>query len=231
MWLLRPGTPWHGDAAPSGPSWRPSFHRNLSIQKPDFSEMKPVRKAGQPPRRQMFLAPSLDFPNRCSSSVVSSTTVAQDHSPGEPHHDGQKEMDSLSVGLAVGSPTCWRYLTWTACGSTEGHWDHSHLQKGPSTMGAPWPSSSLLLPLHSCHSSDSSGGIEGASKTFASLHIVHCQEMEKRVVRSSGPNPTLMVFVPGCGPGLPYEMQPAAVSDGGAKEPVEQGGVQPPSLS
>lgn len=41
---------------PSGPSWRPSFHRNLSIQKPDFSEMKPIREAGHPPPQQMLLA-------------------------------------------------------------------------------------------------------------------------------------------------------------------------------
>ena len=126
--------------------------------------MKPVREAGQPPPQQMFLAPALDLPSRCSSSVVSSVAVAQDHGPGECHHAEQEEMDSPSTRLAVGSPTHWRYLTQTACGSREDHQHHGHLQKGPSTMGAPWPSSSLLLPLHSCHSSDSIGGIERPQK-------------------------------------------------------------------
>ncbi|KAK4831976.1 hypothetical protein QYF61_020359 [Mycteria americana] len=200
-------------------------------KKPDFSEMKPVREAGQSPPQQMFLAPPLDFPSLCSSSIVSFATVAQDHSPGKPHHAGQEETDSPCMGLVVGSPTYWRYLTWTVCGSTEGHQDHSHLQKGPSTMGAPCPSSSLLLPLHSCHSSDSISSIEEASETFASSHIVHCQEMEKGMMQSSDPNPALMMFMSGSGPGLPYEMQPAAVSNGGVKEPIEQGGIQPPSLS
>lgn len=41
-----PGTPWL--ETPSGPSWCPSFHRNLSMQNPDFSGMKPLREAGQP---------------------------------------------------------------------------------------------------------------------------------------------------------------------------------------
>lgn len=43
---ILPDTPWL--ERPSEPSWCPSFHRNLSMQNPDFSEMKPLRKAGQP---------------------------------------------------------------------------------------------------------------------------------------------------------------------------------------
>lgn len=33
---------------PSGPPWCPSFHRNPSMQNPDFSGVKPLREAGQP---------------------------------------------------------------------------------------------------------------------------------------------------------------------------------------
>lgn len=118
MWLLRPGTPWHGDAAPSGPSWRPSFHRNLSIQKPDFSEMKPVREAGQPPPQQMFLAPPLDFPSCCSSSIVSSTTVSQGSLtwraiPCWGRRDGQPVHDTCcweSNSVEILDPDCtWQY--------------------------------------------------------------------------------------------------------------------------
>lgn len=157
--LLHPGTPWHEDASPSGPSWRPSFHRNLSMQKPDFSEMKPVREAGQPLPQQMFLTPALNLPTCCSSSVVSSVAVAQDHapwrvSPCRARRDGQPVYT-----------TChWKSNPLEICGCRVGNQHHSHLQKGPPTMGAPWPSSSLLLPLQSCHSSDSIGGTEWPQK-------------------------------------------------------------------
>ena len=60
---------------------------------------------------------------------------------------------------------------------------------------------------------------------------MHGQEMEKGMVQSSGPNLTLMMLMPGSGPGLPYKMQPATVPSGGLKEPIEQGGNQNPSLS
>jgi len=40
-----------------------------------------------------------------------------------------------------------------------------------------------------------------------------------------------MMLMSGPGPALPYKMQPEDMSNGGAKEPVEQGGIQTPSLS
>lgn len=51
------------------------------------------------------------------------------------------------------------------------------------------------------------------------------------MVQSSGPNITLMMVMSGSGPGLSYKMKPATVSDGGGKESVEQGGIQPQYLS
>lgn len=51
------------------------------------------------------------------------------------------------------------------------------------------------------------------------------------MVQSTGPNLPLMMLTSGSGPGLPYELQPAAVSSGAVKEPVEQGGIQTRSLS
>lgn len=42
-------------------------------------------------------------------------------------------------------------------------------------------------------------------------------------MQNPAPNLTLMMFMSGSGPGLPYKMQPAAVSSGGLEEPIEQG--------
>lgn len=142
----------------------------------------------------MFLTPGasrLGLPNPCSSSTISSV-----HDPESP----TQRWNSITV-TSCGSPSRWR------C------WTHGHLQKGPPTMGTPWPSSSLV-------SSGGTGGTEGPQKPF----LFHTLSMGKRW-RRRWSKALAQTLDAAHGPGFSYKIQLGLCP---LVEPMEQGGIQTP---
>lgn len=124
----------------------------------------------------MFLTPGasrLDLPNPCRSSTISSV-----HDPESP----TQRWNSITV-TSCGSPSRWR------C------WTHGHLQKGPPTMGTPWPSFSLV-------SSGGTGGTEGPQKPF----LFHTLSMGKRW-RRRWSKALAQTLDAAHGPGFSYKIQ------------------------